>query len=315
MPHARACRTGPASYDGALTRDERNARLGDGSANFCDRRVWTAVEHHKRAPFLGDTAFNSSRYEVVTMQDVLDDCAMRSFAGLSWLEKLLPDGQYSELRDAQAADFDALTRMIEGVDEILDRMDLLYVEEYIPRRLLPWREYYAARGFTVQEPLLDNDILEFARRLPPDLRRRKRLYVEAATALDPELFVVPRAKVSGCYIDWRSELRRHAATLTAAGTRGGASGASLLDDVIDPAIVGATLALPHFRGDGQTGRHTARRVLQRIERLNRTIGGRQLPLRVGPVEFLLRYLVLRRFLEVSAPDSLLTRLQAADQVP
>lgn len=143
------------SYDGAFDDViERNALWGDGSANFCDEAlVWDQlVEHHKaRRPslFLGDTAFNSSRYEVVTMQDVLDDCAMRSFAGLSWLEKLLPDGQYSELRDAQAADFDALTRMIEGVDEILDRMDLLYVEEYIPRRLLPWREYYAARGFTV----------------------------------------------------------------------------------------------------------------------------------------------------------------------
>jgi asparagine synthase (glutamine-hydrolysing) len=204
--------------------------------------------------------------------------------------------------------------MIAGADDMLDKLDFLYIEEYLPYRLLTWREYYAARGFAVQQPLLDNDLLDFTRKLPPDLRREKRLYVDAATALDPDLFAVPRAAASGCVIDWRGELQRRAASLAASCVRSESSRGSLLDDVIDPRVVAATLDLPQLRNDEPPRGDATRRVLRREwRRVRRKLSGRQLPIRVGPVEFLLRYLVLRRFLEVSGPDSLLTRLQAAGE--
>jgi hypothetical protein len=125
----------------------------------------------------------------------------------------------------------------------------------------------------------------------------------------------PRATISGCDIDWRDQLQRRATSLTAACVRDRGSCASQLDDLIDPGVVGAILQLREMAGVADVRRRaTVSRMMKRgWGRVRRKVTGRQSPHRVGPADFLRRYLVLRRFLEVSGPDSLLTRMQAADR--
>ncbi len=311
------------SYDGDLDDAiERNARWGDGSANFCDEAlVWEQLvsEHAARRPrmFLGDTVLVDYDAETVDFQDVLHVCGLREFAGLAWIQGLLPRGQYRDLRDAQAADLADLERLMAEVGDLLDMRYILYLDQRVCHVHLPWREDYAARGFAVQEPLLDNELLDFSRRLPIGVRRyQQRLYVAAATLVAPEVFTAPTASVSGCVIDWRDQLYRRAASLAAPRLHAGSSYASPLDDIIDPSVVGRVLRLPQMAAATDEDRRldAARRLMRREwRRVRRKVTGRQLPNRTSPADFLRRYLVLRRFLEVSGPDSLLTRLNAADR--
>ena len=143
----------------------------------------------RRRPVSGRTRrSDSSEYEVVTVQDVLDDCA-RAFRALLAREAAAR-GQYRELRDAQAPDLHGLARMVQGMDDTLDMMGLLYLEEYIPAAFCPWRECYAARGFTIQEPAAWTRHPGLHGRAAAGAPQREALYVEAATALDPDLFAV-----------------------------------------------------------------------------------------------------------------------------
>ena len=157
------------SYDGDLEDAiERNARWGDGSANFCDEAlVWDTLvsEHAARRPrmFLGDTVLVDYQAEAVDFQDVLHVCGLREFAGFAWIRGLLPQGQYRDLRDAQAADLAELERSVAGLGDLLDMRYFLYLDQRVCHVHLPWREDFAARGFAVQEPLLDNELLDFSR--------------------------------------------------------------------------------------------------------------------------------------------------------
>jgi len=310
------------SYDGDLDAViERNARWGDGSANFCDEAlVWeTLVSEqaaHRPRMVLGDTVLVDYEAEAVDFQDVLHVCGIREFAGLAWIQGLLPQGQYRALRDAQAADLADLERLMSGLGDLLDMRYFLYLDQRVCHVHLPWREDFAARGFAVQEPLLDNELLDFSRRLPRGLRRyQQRLYVAAATLLTPEVFTEPSAAVSGCVTDWRDQLYRRAAALATLSRDGGSPGASPLDDIIDPSVVGKVLRLPQMAAAADDDRRldaARRRMRKEWRRVRRKVTGRQLPTRTSPADFLRRYLVLRRFLEVSGPDSLLTRLGPLD---
>ena len=309
------------SYDGELDDAiERNARWGDGSANFCDEAlVWETLvsEHASRRPPLicGDTVLVDYEVDVVDMQDTMNR-AVRDFAGLAWIDGLLPDGQYGELRDAQAADLAHLQRLLAETGDYLDMRYSLHLDR-VCHLHLPWREDFAARGFAVQEPLLDNQLLDFSRRLPPEFRRyQQRLYVAAASLVAPEVFTGPRADVSGCTIDWRDQLQRRAASLAVPPLEGGESCASSLDDLIDPGVVGKVLRLPQMAAPTAWSRLRGvaqRRMRREWGRVRRKVTGRQFPLRTSPADFLRRYLVLRRFLEVSGPDSLLAQLDSADR--
>ena len=130
------------------------------------------------------------------------------------------------------------------------------------------------------------------------------------------MFTEPTAAVSGCVTDWRDELYRRAASLAAPHRAVGSSGASPLDDLIDPGVVGRVLRLSQMAAAPDEDRRldaARRRMRREWRRVRRKVTGRQLPSRTSPADFLRRYLVLRRFLEVSGPDSLLTRLSAADR--
>ena len=219
------------SYDGDLDDViERNARLGDGSANFCDEAlVWDTLvaEHaaHRPPMFLGDTVLVDYTAETVDFLDVLHVCGMRDFAGLAWIRGLLPTGQYVDLRDAQAADLADMERLMLEMGDLLDTRYFLFLDQRICHVHLPWRENFAARGFAVQEPLLDNEVLDFSRRLPPDIRRyQQRLYRAAVALLAPEVFTDPTAAVTGCVIDWRGQLHGQAASLIGPPKYGGSSG-------------------------------------------------------------------------------------------
>ena len=83
------------AYDGELDDAiERNARWGDGSANFCDEAlVWETLvsEHASRRPPLicGDTVLVDYEVDVVDMQDTMNR-AVRDFAGLAWIRWAAP---------------------------------------------------------------------------------------------------------------------------------------------------------------------------------------------------------------------------------
>ena len=309
------------SYDGELEDViDRNARWGDGSANFCDEALaWDTLvsQYQARRPpmFLGETLFDENPAPLASLQELFVAMGLRAFSGLSWLERLLPPGQYGELRDAQAADMAYLERLVAEKGEVPDMEQFLYADQYLCHILLPWRENYAARGFAVQEPFLDNDVLDFTQGLPPEPLGYKSLYRAAATLLAPDVFTEPGPSVSGCDIDWRDQLQRRATALAASCVRDRGSCASLLDDIIDPGVVGAIFRLREMAGVPDVRpREAASRAMRRgWGRVRRKVTGRQPPVRTGPADFLRRYLALRRFLEVSCADSLMTQLQAADR--
>jgi hypothetical protein len=311
-----------ASYDGDLQDAiERNARWGDGGTNFCDEALaWGSLAARfrgERLPlFVGDTVFVENWEGERDVYDQAYDYGVRGFSGLKWLEDLLPGQLYRELHDGQETDLSEFLRVASGVGSLMDSAYFINVDQYLPHVILPWRECYASRPFAVQDALLDNRLLDFVRTLDDASRWNKRIYVECAASLLPDLFAVPRASVGGYATDWTAELRREAVALAKASRPRQASAASLLDDVIDPGIVRRVCGLDEMAGVGRPAQPVPVSLLRTMRRKRRNLLrrlGRKPPVeRVSPAEFLLRYLVLRRFLEIAAQDSVLARLRGPD---
>ena len=116
-------------------------------------------------------------------------------------------------------------------------------------------------------------------------------------------------------IDWRDQLQRRAASLAVPPLEGGSPAPRRWTTSSIPASSARSSGCRRWRPHGRERLQDVaqRRMRREWGRVRRKVTGRQFPLRTSPADFLRRYLVLRRFLEVSGPDSLLTRLDSADR--
>ena len=136
-------------------------------------------------------------------------------------------------------DANALKRRYEHIESWHDLKDVLYLDQRMSNMLLPWRERHAGRFARLVNPHIDDDILDFMKGVPTELRLNKRLFRETAQQFMGHLSNVRYARTGGSSNDFLDHLFiRHYKEIEHL-----ALGApSALDEVLPPEVISAGLA-------------------------------------------------------------------------
>ena len=192
------------SFGGSLqTVIERNARLGQGTSHFCHEvDAWFELGHNgswagEKTLFVGDECLGWLDRRLGSYTDVLQAVDIYDFSILSWLEKYIDRGSMRLFSEAVREDIETVIKRCPESDDLHDVKDYLYLDQRMSHVILPWRENFPGRFFTVANPLLDNAILDFIQKVPSTLRRGKRLFKDTVRDMFPDLFRVRRARSSG----------------------------------------------------------------------------------------------------------------------
>lgn len=148
-------------------------------------------------------------------------------------------------------DYERIWASTEGASR-LDRLLLLNLQTYLLDDLLPKADRMSmAHGLEVRSPLLDDDLVDLALRLPSSFKVRgwslKRVLKEAVRDLLPREILMRRKRGFGVPLDrwFRSDLRSYAeGMLTSSNTR--------LSEVLEPGAVRALVA-GHMSGEADHG--------------------------------------------------------------
>jgi len=310
------------SYDGDLCETiERNALWGNGIAHFCDESLVWSLLHEDYATqhctlFVADEWFGTRMgdFELFNNADILAACKIRDFTCLRWLKPFLSHNIYYGFLYGQREDISMLFERIPPTLNLHDAKDFLYLDQRLPHILTPWREYFAGRTFRVQNPFLDNDIMDFMRQLPSQWRRGKRLYKEAIVSMFPKIFAIKRATVGGFVPDstWANEINGKRPLLTERYLP--SNRFSMLDAFIAPDSIIKLLSLEEEIPDrvGPVVEKVVSLSYRTVNKVLRGVGAKEIRRRkqfvLGRTTFLLRYLVLRRFLEIAEQQSMSRRL-------
>ncbi len=298
------------SFNGSIVDTiTRSSMIGAGLADACDEvDAWAALGEgissaQRPVLFVGDTIVPQFGMALNLVDDAVISARLADFSAARWLQPLIGPSRYriwvestqaEVARAVERAEPD--TRSYRGLYNLYDVLRLKYWDS---AKIFTWRDAFAGQFFEVASPLLDDGILELIMNAPVELRRGKRLYLDAVTALFPALFALPGARSSSYASFWPAVYRQqssHVRTWVESRT-------SPLDDLIEPRVL---IALLDRDLTGYTRlNHHGLRALKQVYVFMRAIHPR-LTAFSGPsmfkpalpaTQFLNRALVLRAFLQ------------------
>lgn len=215
---------------------EANAALGHGVARFCDEvNAWEILGEElsrdsSSVLFDGDMFYPP--WPLGTREELLSRIYVEGPAYLKPLLALLDPLPLRTLIEAWQVQYDNLLGCFPPSGPSRDLLDFIYLDQRIAHALMLWREHFQAPFARVYNPILDNEVLDFATRLPPALRAGKSLYARTVTEMCPDLFEVPRATATWNVPDWRSDIAAKADVLVSAMC----TEPSRLDPLIPPEV-------------------------------------------------------------------------------
>jgi len=202
-----------SSFSGNLNRVvERNARRGQGVSHFCHEvDGWFEIEQSEAGIeegrlFVGDECFGWKDRPMNSMEDVLQAVSIRDFSGLGWLASHAGKEMVATCGELVRQDIATIVARCPESRDLHDAKDFLYLDHRLNHVIMPWRENFSGHLFPVENPLLDNSILDFIQKTPSAQRRGKKLFIETATDMLPELFNKRRARSSSFAAYWEKRL-------------------------------------------------------------------------------------------------------------
>ena len=185
-------------FDGDLMRViDMNSALGQGMKVAKETDFWETVgppmgEDSSNALFVGDIPLGyKERRSEGKKEDLLALVNVYPTAGIEWFLALLPPESAEAIRDGWRESWSDLQARIPRYEDRLDAQSYLYLDQRIANFLMPWRESFQMPYVRAFNPYLDNDVLDFARTVPGDLRVRNGLYAEAIASAFPQLLSLP----------------------------------------------------------------------------------------------------------------------------
>jgi asparagine synthase (glutamine-hydrolysing) len=190
-----------------------NAVMGQGISNYCDEvDAWITLSEYYPPPrsplFVGDECFGGIRAgEISSEREVLKYASIYSFETQAWLKRFICKDMYHQFCKETAEEIQKRLANTPAFVDLRDKKDYLFLDHRINSRVMPWRENFAGRFFDVQNPFLDNEILDFMLAVPRDLRKGKRLFRNTAERMFPNLFQLQRAHSASGASYWPVELK------------------------------------------------------------------------------------------------------------
>ena len=312
------------SYDGNLIEAiERNALWGDGHTPFCDESlVWNQsadTTHSQNHPLIvGHQVFGrGGELSSSNKEDVIAALKFKRFSTLNWIKGSLSPGVYNYFIDGQNEDISDFFKKAPQSSNYDDIKDYIYLDQRLCDLVFPWRENFCSRAFVVHNPLLDNALLDFTRKLPLHWRQGKCLYKETITSMLPRLFAIDRAKILNLIPDWTAEIFREKTLIKDTYFENGKQ--SLMDAYINPDRIMNLLFFEEKTPNKVTS------LKKNINSVSYNLLRKVIPNEGGKIRrqirpfitsrtvFLLRYLVLKRFLEIAKEDQILQKKNRGKQ--
>lgn len=192
---------------------EMNAEYGLGVSNFCDEAdAWIQLKDQFEADsssllFVGDMYYMPGRdYKVINDKRIaLYTSKIFPWYFLSPFLKYLPKEVTDKFINGYSSIFNGVLDRLPETNNFNDLKDFVYLDQRITHKLMVWRELFHSPFIRVGIPLLDNEILDFIRKLPIEYRHKKSLYIETIRDMFPDLFAYPMANNVWAYPSWYGE--------------------------------------------------------------------------------------------------------------
>ncbi len=147
--------------------------------------------------FVGDECFGWQNMPLASFDDVLTKAiGIRSPVTIpNYYDYGKSSSQ--DIQEVLNSDNLRLQEQFRGSTNWHDIKDILYLTQRLPYMLLTWREFHASSVINVANPWLDNDILDFMRTVPTELRLDKQLFRMTAADMFNDLTRIRFAKPGG----------------------------------------------------------------------------------------------------------------------
>jgi asparagine synthase (glutamine-hydrolysing) len=276
-----------------------NAGMGQGISNYCDEvDAWIKLSEHYPPPrpplFVGDECFGGIRAaEIPSEREVLKYASIYSFETKAWLKKFIGNDLYQQFCKQTSEEIQKRLANTPSFVDLRDKKDYLFLDHRINSRVMPWRENFAGSFFDVQNPFLDNEILDFMMAVPRDLRKGKRLFRNTAEWMFPDLFQLQRARSASVASYWPVELKLQQQQLEKYLF---SSGKSRLDPLISPETIQKVIRYVIARIPADPNQNLHRTWIKGARKLLGEKNKGLFPTSNEAVQSLKRILLLRQFL-------------------
>jgi hypothetical protein len=208
------------AFRGDITKVIAANSLGrEGMANFCSEvDAWTTLAPTLSASdqnvlFVSEIPGMAVAPRGGTPESVLTSVGIDPIDTIEYFLQFLDSATSSALRAGWAARYEHLLKQAASYADPREGHDRLYLEQRLPNTHMQWRERFQMPHVRVANPFLDNDVVDFVRALPIELRANKVLHREAVAEAFPDLLRIPIAAGGWNPPDWASELRDNAAAI------------------------------------------------------------------------------------------------------
>jgi len=296
----------PAYANDLLKTISSNVRYGHGYSNFCDEvDAWLNLsklfsEDPSSLLFVGDMFY-------LPYNDLGDvkDKRMPLFAAkvFPWYNikpflAVLPAENQNQLFMAYDKIYQNIILKLPDTNDFKIIKDFAYLDQRISHTLIYWREFFHGPFIKVALPLLDNEVLDFFRKLPNELRYNKILYKETLHEMFPDLFEVPIARNTWASPSWMDEIEKNKSEIFNRITHN----YSQLDSIIAPQVILSLIGFEN-KTNIQFGTGNAIRIIKKIsnknDALNNLLGGIVLRnTHINQTQLIIRLLLLREALEI-----------------
>lgn len=201
------------SYEGNLINlINKNAKEGKCIANFCDELdAWHYLAKLDQFSdvFVGEQCLGSVGSGIKSKRDIFDRLHINDSQILMPLESFISKNLFRDLCHKLNNLTDQIYASADKYSILQDKLDYLHLDQKCNHIFMPWREHFSSQVGFVHNPYLDGRILDFRKKLPPDLRDNKLLFKETITRMLPEIFSVGHPSSPSYQMNWHDEFRNH----------------------------------------------------------------------------------------------------------
>ncbi|MCG8696853.1 MAG: hypothetical protein MI922_02270, partial [Bacteroidales bacterium] len=266
-----------------------NAKWGYGTANFCEEiEFWNSLHLTKansnELMLFGDEFFGINAPNSIPISNIPFFLDMRDVNNLLQFSKCLtPD--FKEYIIENPRTFNKESDQID-----YDSLSLLYYDKIISNKITSWRDLFAGRSFEIENPLLNDSVINFMLGINSNYRKKKNLFISAITNKLPHIFQIPRATKSNRIDNWSVLLNSNKNQIREDVN----SKSILLDQFIHKEQVISMLKYNSFTNNF----HVIQNKALKIIRKNLPFQIESHKFGISKSEFIKRYLIMRKFFEL-----------------